>query len=203
MELDLTRLNSLAFMDFAGEKKAPKKPSETLKGEGEYKTPIEVKKPLETPTEGLEGINKLQREADRKKQDIDRSLAICREYQQNIKTSSQLQTEILKGARAGEDIYSLFLKACKAISLMTSNTVFYSQLEGDIRAIYEQGLLDPLPLQIELQQTQERLTRLREAEERELEADSRERIKRAVKAHENKIAELEALIARGAESKAS
>jgi hypothetical protein len=107
MELDFTRLNSLAFMDFT----APKKPSETLKGEGEYKTPIEVKKPLETLTEGLEGINKLQREADRKKQDIDRSLAICREYQQNIKTSSQLQTEILKGARAGENIYSLFLKA--------------------------------------------------------------------------------------------
>ena len=102
MELDFTRLNSLAFI-------APKKPSETQKGEGEYKTPIEAKKPVETLTEGLEGINKLQREADRKKQDIDRSLAICREYQQNIKTSSQLQTEILKGVRAGEDIYSLFL----------------------------------------------------------------------------------------------
>jgi len=196
MELDFTRLNSLAFM----KKEAPKKPSETLKGEGEYKTPIEVKKPLETLTEGLEGINKLQREADRKKQDIDRSLAICREYQ---KTSSQLQTEILKGVRAGEDIYSLFLKAVKAISLMTSNTVFYSQLEEDIRAIYGQGLLDPLPLQIELQQVQERLKRLREAEERELEADSRERIKRAITAHENRIAELEALIAKGAESKAS
>ena len=196
MELDFTRLNSLAFI-------APKKPSETQKGEGEYKTPIEAKKPLETLTEGLEGINKLQREADRKKQDIDRSLAICREYQQNIKTSSQLQTEILKGVRAGEDIYSLFLKAVKAISLMTSNTVFYSQIEGDIRAIYGQGLLDPLPLQIELQQVQERLKRLREAEERELEADSRERIKRAVTAHENRIAELEALIAKGAESKAS
>jgi len=72
MELDLTRLNSLASMDFTGKKEAPKKPSETLKGEGEYKTPIEVKKPLEALTEGLEGINKLQREADRKKQDIDR-----------------------------------------------------------------------------------------------------------------------------------
>ena len=182
---------------------ALKRPTSDEKGEGEYKTPIEVKKPLEALTEGLEGINKLQREADRKKQDIDRSLAICREYQQNIKTSSQLQTEILKGVRAGEDIYSLFLKAVKAISLMTSNTVFYSQLEGDIRAIYGQGLLDPLPLQIELQQVQERLKRLREAEERELEADSRERIKRAVTAHENRIAELEALIAKGAESKAS
>lgn len=203
MELDLTRLNSLAFMGFSGEKTAPKKLQETQTEQGEYKTLTETKNGLEVHTEGLEGINKLQREADRKKQDIDRSLAICREYQQNIKTSSQLQTEILKGARAGEDIYSLFLKAVKAISLMTSNTVFYSQLEGDIRAVYGQGLLDPLPLQIELQQVQERLTRLREAEERELEADSRERIKRAVQAHENRIAELEALITRGTESKAS
>ena len=194
MELDLTRLNSLAFMDFPERKTAPKKPSEELKGEGEYKTPTEPKRGLETAVEGLEGIHKLQREADRKKQDIDRSLQIYREYQQNIKTSSQLQTEILKGARAGEDIYSLFLKAVKAISLMTSNKVFYSQLEGDIRAIYGQGLLDPLPLRIELQQVQERLQHLREAEERELEADSRERIKRAITAHEARVAELEALI---------
>lgn len=196
MELDLTRLDSLAFMDFTGKKEAPKKPSETLKGEGEYKTPIEVKKPSETLSEGVEGINKLQREADRKEQDIDRSLAICREYQQNIKTSSQLQTEILKGARAGEDIYSLFLKAVKAISIMTSNTVFYSQLEGDIRAIYGQGLLNPVPLQIELQEIQERLARLREAEQRELDGDSKDRIKRAIKAHEAKIADLETLIQR-------
>ncbi len=153
MELDLTRLNSLAFTDFKREqekKQAPESPTETQTASGEYKTITEPKKPLETITEGLEGIHKLQREADRKKQDIDRSLAICREYQQNIKTSSQLQTEILKGAKAGESIYSLFLKAVKAISLMTSNNVFYSQLEGDIRAIYGQGLLDPLPLQIEL-----------------------------------------------------
>lgn len=206
MELDLTRLNNLAFMDFKREqekKQAPESPTEPQTASGEYKTIADNKKPLETLVEGLEGIHKLQRQADAKKMDIDRSLAICKEYQQNIKTSSQLQTEILKGAKAGESVYSLLLKACKAISLMTSNSVFYSQLEGDIRAIYGQGLLDPLPLQIELQQVQERLTRLREAEGRELEADSRERIKRAVKAHENRIAELEALIARGADSQAS
>ena len=199
MELDLTRLNSLAFMDFAGEKKAPKKPSETLKGEGEYKTPIEVKKPLETPTEGLEGINKLQREADRKKQDIDRSLAICREYQQNIKTSSQLQTEILKGARAGEDIYSLFLKAVQAISCMTSNKTFYSQVEADLISIYGIGLQQPAPLKLELMDTQKRLDRLREAEQREPNIDS---IKRAITAHQNRIAELEKQIAKAQEKPA-
>lgn len=182
MELDLTRLNSLAFLDFAGEKKAPKKP-------------------LELNTEGLEGIRQLQREADRKKQDIDRSLAIYREYQQNIKTSSQLQTELLKGARAGEDIYSLFLKAVKAISLMTSNNLFYSQLEGDIRAIYGRGLQEAPAIDIELEQVTERYIRLLSALEREPDGDSRDRIKQAVKAHENKIRELEAL--REKESKAS
>lgn len=201
MELDLTRLNSLAFLDFAGEKKAPKKPSEEQKSEREYKTLAEPKKPLELNTEGLEGIRQLQREADRKKQDIDRSLAIYREYQQNIKTSSQLQTELLKGARAGEDIYSLFLKAVKAISLMTSNNLFYNQLEGDIRAIYGRGLQEAPAIDIELEQVTERYIRLLSALEREPDGDSRDRIKQAVKAHENKIRELEAL--RERESKAS
>lgn len=199
MELDLTRLNNLAFADFKREqekKQAPESPTEPRKASGEYETIAGDKKPLETLVEGLQGIHKLQRQADAKKMDIDRSLAICKEYQQNIKTSSQLQTEILKGAKAGESVYSLLLKACKAISLMTSNSVFYSQLEGDIRAIYGQGLLDPLPLQIELQETQERLTRLREALNREIEPDAKDRIQRAVKAHEAKIADLESLIQR-------
>ena len=199
MELDLTRLNNLAFADFKREqekKQAPESPTEPRKASGEYETIAGDKKLLETLVEGLQGIHKLQRQADAKKMDIDRSLAICKEYQQNIKTSSQLQTEILKGAKAGESVYSLLLKACKAISLMTSNSVFYSQLEGDIRAIYGQGLLDPLPLQIELQETQERLTRLREALNREIEPDAKERIQRAVKAHEAKIADLESLIQR-------
>ena len=197
MELDLTRLNSLAFADFKREqekKQAPESPTEPRNASGEYKTLTEPKKPLETLTEGLEGIHKLQRQADAKKQDIDRSLAIYREYQQNIKTSSQLQTEILKGATAGESIFVLFLKAAKAISLMTSNKVFYNQLEGDIRAIYGQGLLEPLPLQIELQETQERLERLKEALSRKIEPDNKDRIQRAIKAHEAKIADIESFI---------
>lgn len=199
MEIDLTRLNSIRFTDFKREQEknqAPESPAEPRTVSEEYKNLTEEKKPLQGVLEDLEGIHKLQRQADAKKQNIDRSLAICREYQQNIKTSSQLQTEILKGAKSGENIYSLLLKACKAISLMTSNSVFYSQIEGDIKAIYGQGLLDPLPLQIELQETQERLQRLREALNREIEADAKDRIQRAIKAHEAKIADLESLIKR-------
>ena len=204
MELDLTRLNSLAFSDFRadkGEKQPTESPTEPRKEQGEYKTLTDAKKPLETLTEGLEGIGKLQRQADAKKQDIDRSLAICREYQQNIKTSSQLQTEILKGARAGESVYSLLLKACKAISLMTSNSVFYTQIEGDIRAIYGAGLQEAPALEIELEQVVGRYVKLLEALEREPEGDSKQRIRQAVKAHENRIRELESLTQR--ESRAS
>lgn len=205
MELDFSKLNNLAFMDFTElppEKQPSKTPLEPFLGAEEYKTPPKEENALEGQINGLEGIPILQRQADANKADRERALAIYKEYQQNIKTSSQLQTEILKGARAGEDIYSLFLKACKAISLMTSNTVFYSQLEGDIRAIYGEGLQNPAPLRKELTEVQKRLQKLREALERELEHDSKERIKRAINAHENRIAELEAKI-KQAESKAS
>jgi hypothetical protein len=142
MGIDLTRLNNLR----TGAEQAPEKPTETQTARGEYKTLTKPQTAPETLTEGLEGIHKLQRQADAKKQDIDRSLSIYKEYQHNIIISSQLQTEILKGVKAGEDIYNLFLKACKAISLMTSNSVFYNQLERDIKTIYGQEILNPLAI---------------------------------------------------------
>ena len=153
MELDFTKLNSLAFMDFAEippEKQPSKTPLEPLLEPEGYKTPLEEENALQGQIEGLQGIPILQRQADANKAEKERALAVYREYQENIKRSGQLQTDILKGAKRGEDIYSLFLKAVQAISLMTSNTVFYSQLKDDIRAIYGAGLLEPKPLELEL-----------------------------------------------------
>lgn len=204
MELDFTKLNSLAFMGFAEifpEKQPSKTPLEPLLEPEGYKTPLEEENVLQGQIEGLQGIPILQRQADANKAERERALAVYREYQKNIKLSGQLQTDILKGVKRGEDIYSLFLKAVKAISLMTSNTVFYSQLEGDIRAIYGQGLLDSLPLQIELQETQTRLQRLLEAGQREQPPDNRERIQRAIEAHRATIERLEDMIAKAATKK--
>lgn len=135
----------------------------------------------------------MQREANQRKEERDRTLRVYQEYQENTKTSSQIQTEILKGVQTGEDIYELFLKAAKAISLMTSNRLFYSQLEADIKSIYGEGLLEPQATELEIQDTMGRLERLETALERELEADSRGRIERAVIAHRRKIKDLEEL----------
>lgn len=186
------------FSPIEGEKQAPESPAEPLLRAGEYKTITEPQKPAERLTEGLEGqqVKKLYLDTQREREDRQRSLEVYRTYQENIKTSSQLQTEILKGLKAGEDVYSLFLKAAKAISLMTSNSLFYSQAEADLIAIYGRGLQEKPPLQRELQEAQKRLQRLLEAEQREQPPDSKERIHRAIEAHRATIERLEDMIAK-------
>lgn len=190
-------------LDFAGlfgdsveQKSRPKTPSETILEGGQYKTITEPKKPVETPPEGLEGqqAKGLYLQAQREAAEKQRTLDIFREYQENIKRSGQLQTEILKGVKAGESVYNLFLKAVKAISLMTSTSLFYSQIEADTRAIYGRGLQHKPPLQKALQEAQERLQRLLDAEQREPEGNSKERIKAAIKAHRAEIERLKGMI---------
>lgn len=191
-------------LDFSGlfageppEKQPPESPVEPLLREGEYKTITGPEKPVERLTGAVAGQQAftLVRDAEREREDRLRSLEVYRAYQENTKTSSQLQTEILKGLQAGEDVYSLFLKAAKAISLMTSNKLFYSQIEADIEAIYGRGLQYKPLLQKELQEAQSRLQRLIEAEQREAGRDTKDRIRAAIKAHRETIAKLEAMIA--------
>lgn len=191
------------FSPIEGEKQAPESPVEPLLGAGEYKTITEPQKPVEGLKTGLQGIPQkeppeqakiLLLNTQREREDHQRSLEVYRHYQENIKTSGQLQTDILKGVQAGTDIYSLFLKAAKAISLMTSNSLFYSQIEADIEAIYGRGLQHKPPLQKALQEAQERLQRLLDAEQREPEGNSKERIKAAIKAHRAEIERLNGMI---------
>lgn len=193
------------ILDFSGlfpgaapEKQAPKGPVEPLLGDGEYKTIAEPQKPVERLTGGLEAqqAKKLYLDTQREREERQRILEIYRTYQENIKTSSRLQAEILKGLKAGEDVYILFLKAAKAISLMTSNRLFYSQVEADTMAIYGEALQGQAMLHKELREAQKRMQRLVEAEQREQFPDSRGQIKKAIDAHRKKIAELEAMIAK-------
>jgi hypothetical protein len=55
-------------------------------------------------------------------------LEIYVRYQQNAVASAQLRREILLGAKADMDYKSLFLKAAKALSLVTDNELFYTQI---------------------------------------------------------------------------
>ena len=82
MELDFSKLNNLALMDFTElppEKQPSKTPLEPFLGAEEYKTPPKEENALEGQINGLEGIPILQRQADANKADRERALAVYRE----------------------------------------------------------------------------------------------------------------------------
>ena len=201
MELDFTWLTQTAqetakkdFQSAPQEKRPHRTPSERILGEGEYKdtptgeTPVQGK---ETPTEG---VARLQRREAERKADHERSLQVYRAYQENIKRSGQLQAEILKGARAGADPYSLLLKAADAIARMTHNPLFYEQARADLVAIHGEALLAPVPLAWELEAAQKRLAKLQSALENESETDTKTRVQAAIKAHRADIDRIQGLI---------
>lgn len=76
------------------------------------------------------------------------------------------------------------------------------QREADLKSIYGAGLGEPAPLRLELTETETRLQRLREAQQRETEPDSLKRIERAIKAHESRVAHLKAQITKAEEKPA-
>lgn len=181
---------------FGQEKQAPKTPIDAFKEGDTIKPSSETQNAPTGLIGGLDGLPAFQLEKRAKKEHGEReeALRICKEHRENEKKSSMLQSEILKGLKAGADIYSLFLKAAKAISLMTGESLFYTQAEKDLIAIYGAGLQEKPPLTVELGQVEERLRRLTEALGREAEPDAQERIKRAVTAHEARAKELRRMI---------
>lgn len=197
MELDLTRLTSLATKEHI---KAPETAQKQPEEQKQYKPTPETKESLQGFLEGKNSILKLQRKADQSEAEKERTKRAEIQKRENIQQSNQLQTDILKGLKAGESVYSLFLKASKAISLMTGNTAFITQIEEDIKSIYGAGLIEPEPLKLELEQTEKRLERLKHSFIREEETTTKQRIDNAVKAHEARIVKLKELIEKGAEN---
>lgn len=64
------------------------------------------------------------------------ALEICREYQRRTIQTGELQAQILKGVRAGEDPVALLLLAARALSLCLSDKAFYEQVARDATANY-------------------------------------------------------------------
>lgn len=116
---------------------------------------------------------------------------IYKKYQENILKSGVLRTDITKGIQEGQDPYNLLLKAIECISLMTSDSLFYTMNKDNLQAIYR-ALGQPAALEVERQEVQERLTRLEQAYEREIESDCKSRIQNAIKRHKEKLNILDA-----------
>lgn len=198
MELDFTKLKELATApkaELLGEKLPQNGTTETQTETGEYTFSNREENASEAEFSTTEGTAFLQRKADLNRAEKEEALAVYREYQENKIIAGDLQREIQDGLYKGEDIYSLFLKAVQAISLMTSDSYFYSQTEENLKTVYGVGLRERVPLELELKEIENRLTKLREARERGTEtADSLRRIERAIRIHEERAGQIRDLI---------
>lgn len=117
--------------------------------------------------------------------------ALWQRQADNILRSEAARTRLLKGIARGEDPCALLLEALSCISLMTGDTLLLEQGRADLLAIYGEGLLEPVPLQTQLDQLRDRLVRLKAA--RPADPDSAARIQRAVEAHQSRLHTLELL----------
>lgn len=135
---------------------------------------------------------------NREQEDHNRTLEAYRSYQDNIRRSGSLRADILKGARAGDPIQILLLKAVKCIGYMTGDKLFYEQVQKDLKTICGEGLLEPIPLEWELDEVKERLKRLEEAYNRdEIGTDDKARIYKAIEAYRTRVNYLKGLLDKG------
>ena len=86
---------------------------------------------------------------------------ISQERQSEIAHANQLQVEVMKGLQCGEPVERLLLKALESMALKENDTVSYLEAKKTLIAVYGDALGQPVQLQIELEEFETRLERLR------------------------------------------
>ena len=123
---------------------------------------------------------------------------LSEERKSEIALADQLRAEVMRGLQCGEPVERLLLKAIQSIALKENDAVSYPEAKKTLIAIYGDALGQPVPLQIELEETEQRLARLRKAYEEGEEVephDVQERVKNAIRSHEARIVLLKDKIA--------
>lgn len=193
MGLDFTALNNIPLQ---GAKKDFTEPIGYVEGNlaRQPETPATGQSRSPSGEAGSGAIHRLESE----KRERDNARQMYATYQQNIKRAGMLRSDIAKGLKRGEDPLAILLKAVECISLMTGDTMIYTQSKEDLLAIYGWGLRQPAPLKVELEEAQHRLAMLTRPELKDSPPDAQKRIERAIQAHRELIGSLEREIEKGA-----
>lgn len=118
---------------------------------------------------------------------IGRTTSVYELHQENTLKTGLLVTEILKGVSEGEDIYCLFLKAIECVGFTTGDTTILPVCKKNLELVYGYGGVSNLPLEMKLQETEQRLNNLIQAKQTESDSDVVKRIEAAIKTHEIQI----------------
>lgn len=182
MSLDFTVLENITNKTTAEEKQAPRSPLEPLKDKVSINTSLENKEAVQGQIETQTGNNELIRRIERKNIKKSDQKQIISMYTENLSKASIQQSEILKGIKAGDDIYNLFFKAIDTIELLNNNKAFSSQAKEDIIKVYGEKLGNKRPLEIQLEETHKRYSRLKKSL-KQAKGEDKQRIEKAIIDH--------------------
>lgn len=200
MKLDFSKLTELGLLDFDAPEPTPEAPDAAETAEGTEIPALDLTA-LKTASTAPEEPKRAYMKLTREQRDRARQQEAYRGYQTNIRNAETLKTEILRGSGSGEEPAALLLKACKCISSMTGENLFCEQVERNLKTIYGEALLDPIPLEWELDEVRKRLDRLRQAMQEETRTEDRQRIARAIEANKVRAMRLEGLLGNAGERK--
>lgn len=154
--------------------------------------------PTEKPQETQSNNNIADRKITEQQQVLENARQVYAAHQDAIKKTEQLQAQILKGIKKGVSSYDLLLMAVEAVSLATSNSVFYSQAKADLIAIYGEALNEERPLEWKLEATLERLKNLKVYQAKEEgTTDDKGRVTWAIKSHEEEAERIQKKLSKG------
>ncbi len=128
-----------------------------------------------------------QQEAENARQ---QALEVYAYYQDNIRKTELLSTEILKGLQSGEPLAKLFLKAVRALSLCTNNKVEYDIVEDTLLTVYGLAFRDDDVMGLSAEKVSRRLERLNVALNSVENESERCRIQQAIQAHQKALDKL-------------
>lgn len=199
MELDFSKLESLAIQKNKAETEKTPPPDLALE-------PLEKllnRKPCTAKTntpqspvgslqseESLKGIKGLAHKRKVEQEATARSIELGKQQQQIREQSREDKYNLYMGIREGKPLPLLFLKACDVIAKLTGDKLFLDHIKADMLAIYGNGLADKSVLSYELEEAQNRLQMLCDAEAREADEPTRQRIKQARERHQQFVIEL-------------
>ncbi len=108
-------------------------------------------------------------------------------YMENTRRTEEIQSDILRAVKEGEDPALLLIRCAQALSLVTNNSLFAQEIERSMRAVRGHVFREEPLIRDELEQTRARMERIREAMATEEDLDLKEEMDQAVRAHQRRI----------------
>lgn len=119
--------------------------------------------------------------------DQERARLVYRQYQENIKKGSQLETALIKDLYSGQNLAVCLLQAIHILGLYTGNTVNESVVREILESVYGIGLQDAAALAMSIDAIKKRTERLFIARENAADEFEMIRIEQAIKNHLDRL----------------